>query len=107
MNATVGLSMTKSLTIAYILAVMAIAASSLVAHGLLNRVIARTQTANIIINISGKQRMLSQRIDLFANKVMDGDKAAIPILKSLIGKFEEGDQAIILQNGELELSTIA
>ena len=104
MNAADGLRMTKSLTIAYIVALTAIAASSLVAHGLLDRVIARTQTSSTIINISGRQRMLSQRIDLFAHKVVAGDKAAIPILKGLIDKFEQGHQAIILQNGELGLS---
>lgn len=56
----------NSLTIAYIFALSLIAALSMSAHFILDKVISVQSNAATIINISGRQRMLSQRIGMLS-----------------------------------------
>ncbi|WP_199902571.1 type IV pili methyl-accepting chemotaxis transducer N-terminal domain-containing protein, partial [Azospirillum sp. B4] len=68
---------TRRLTVAYVAALSLIALLSGAVHLLLDHVIAQQRDSGTIINVAGRQRMLSQRIGLLARDFYEGhDEAA-------------------------------
>jgi diguanylate cyclase (GGDEF)-like protein len=58
----------RELTIGYLLALSIIAGLSIVVHVLLESIVADQSSSATIVNVSGRQRMLSQRIAMLANE---------------------------------------
>ena len=58
-------------TVIYLIALLIIAGISITSHVLTGRIIARQQSTALLVNISGRQRMLSQRIARLADEVAD------------------------------------
>ena len=56
---------TKSMTLTYVVSLSIIAILSILVHFMLDRIINEQSDSASIVNISGKQRMLSQRVSLF------------------------------------------
>ena len=56
----------KVLTYTYVISLSVIAMLSIVVHFMLDHVIAEQSTTGKVVNVSGEQRMLSQRVSLFA-----------------------------------------
>ena len=57
----------RRFTLAYVLALASIALLSAISHGVLDNVISAQKDSATVINIAGRQRMLSQRIALLAS----------------------------------------
>ncbi len=103
MDSQQALKVSRNLTFAYMIALTAIAVSSIISHVLLDRVIDKSKTSGAVINISGKQRMLSQRIDIYAHLAVTGNIDAKRVLNQLVDEFENAHNAIIKQDGDLGL----
>ncbi|MBU0631411.1 diguanylate cyclase, partial [bacterium] len=92
----------NSLTIAYIFALSLIALLSMSAHVILDKVISVQSSAATIINVSGRQRMLSQRIAMltchYAVKQNDYNKksllAAITMMEKSHFALTHGDKTL-------------
>jgi diguanylate cyclase (GGDEF)-like protein len=78
----------RRLTRSYIVALSIIAGLTILSHLALAFVVQQNQNAAAIINISGRQRMLSQRIASLAAEYRLGDESAKPPLIAAINQFE-------------------
>jgi hypothetical protein len=63
------------MTITYVISLSIIAGLSIVVHFMLDRIIAEQSDTAIVVNISGQQRMLSQRTSLFALEYLNTGSA--------------------------------
>jgi diguanylate cyclase (GGDEF)-like protein len=77
----------RRLTAYYVAALLVIAALSVASHIVLARVIHQNDGSAAIINLSGRQRMLSQRIASMAAQYRMGDPTAQPVLTQAIAEF--------------------
>lgn len=59
-------------TLTYLIALLIIAAISLCADSVNQKIIARQENTALMVNVAGRQRMLSQRITRIADEVADG-----------------------------------
>jgi len=91
------------LTAAYVIALTLIAILSGGVHLLLDNVIAEQRDAATIINIAGRQRMLSQRIALLGNDLYRGDEAARQPLRDAIALMRRSQDALV-QGNDLGIS---
>ncbi len=96
-------AVTRSLTFRYLAALIAIAAACLVSQGVIQSLLHAVQTDAAVVNVSGRQRMLSQRIAklvyrLAANPDPDVRIALIADLDSSVKTF--GDMHQSLQLGD-------
>lgn len=92
----------RRITFSYVVGLAFIAVLAGCLHLLLEGVIARQNDAATVINVAGRQRMLSQRIALTANILMLHDeREARPLLQEAIALFERQQRA--LQQGDAEL----
>ena len=66
----------RRLTYAYVAGLALIAALSGAVHVLLDNVIVAQSDSATVINVAGRQRMLSQRIGLLAMALHEGDMSA-------------------------------
>lgn len=78
---------TRSLTVAYVLALTLVALMSLVSHLTLRQVLEQHEGAASVVNISGRQRMLSQRIASLSAQWAMGDADARRDLSEAIDRF--------------------
>ncbi|MHB8283296.1 MAG: diguanylate cyclase [Caulobacteraceae bacterium] len=78
----------RLLTLGYIAALTMVAVMSLASHVVLDRTLVAHAGAASVINVSGRQRMLSQRIASLAAQSALGDVAARADLKTAIDDFE-------------------
>ncbi|NEU13065.1 diguanylate cyclase [Methylobacterium sp. BTF04] len=78
---------TRSLTIAYVFALALVALMSLVSHLTLRQVLEQHEGAASVVNISGRQRMLSQRIASLSAQWAMGDADARRDLGETIDRF--------------------
>ncbi|NPD69884.1 diguanylate cyclase (plasmid) [Lichenicola cladoniae] len=78
----------RLLTRYYVTALLIIAGLTISSHLLLTYVLQHNHGTAAIINVSGRQRMLSQRIASLAAQYRLGDKTAHPALVAAIDEFE-------------------
>jgi diguanylate cyclase (GGDEF)-like protein len=86
----------RALTVYYVAALLIIAGLSIASHVLLNYVLRSSEGSAAIINVTGRQRMLSQRIASLTAQIRLGDDAARPDLQKAIGEFETAHDALSL-----------
>ncbi len=91
------------LTAAYVIALTLIAMLSGGVHLLLDNVIAEQRDAATIINVAGRQRMLSQRIALLGNDLYRGDEGARQPLRDAIALMRRSQDALV-QGNDLGIS---
>lgn len=75
------LSVARALTWRYVIALSLVAALSTAAWFSLHQVISAQKHTSAVVNISGRQRMLSQRTALFANLLIIAPKAERPAIR--------------------------
>lgn len=83
------------LTAAYVIALTLIAILSGGVHLLLDNVISEQRDAATIINVAGRQRMLSQRISLLGNDLYQGDETARQPLRDAIALMRRSQDALV------------
>ncbi|MBP7062707.1 diguanylate cyclase [Ferrovibrio sp.] len=92
----------RRITFSYVVGLAFIAVLAGCLHLLLDSVIAKQNDAATVINIAGRQRMLSQRIALTANiLVLHDERGARLLLSDAITLFERSHRA--LQQGDADL----
>ncbi|MEE3623212.1 diguanylate cyclase [Nitrospirillum sp. BR 11752] len=96
---------TRRLTVAYVAALALIALLSGAVHLLLDHVIAQQRDSGTIINVAGRQRMLSQRIGLLARDFYEDhdEQARIPLLQAAAA-MERAHRALLAGNGDLGIT---
>ncbi|MDE1145412.1 MAG: diguanylate cyclase [Azospirillaceae bacterium] len=92
----------RRLTVAYVAALSLIALLSGAVHLLLDHVITQQRDSGTIINVAGRQRMLSQRIGLLAGDYYQGrdERAAAPLLQAAAA-MERAQHALLSGDGAL------
>lgn len=95
---------TRRLTIAYIAALAVVALLSGATHLLLNQVIMQQRDSGTLVNVAGRQRMLSQRIALLASDLRADDAEALPPLREAIRQMARAHMALV-ERDDLGLST--
>ena len=91
------------LTIAYVAGLTLIGVLACTIHILLDSVIVQQRDAGTIINVAGRQRMLSQRIALLATDLNAGDASARELLLDAADQMERSHNALT-QTGDLNFS---
>ena len=66
----------RSTTIIYLVALCIIAGISITSHYLTNRIVAQQESTALLVNTAGRQRMLSQRIIVVAEEIVDGSRGS-------------------------------
>ncbi|MDG3443026.1 GGDEF domain-containing protein [Nitrospirillum amazonense] len=96
---------TRRLTVAYVAALSLIALLSGSVHLLLDHVISQQRDSGTIINVAGRQRMLSQRIGLLARDFYEGhDEAArVPLLQAA-ATMERAHRALLGGTGDMGIT---
>ncbi len=97
----------RSLTIAYATALIIVAAMSLASHVMLSQVLEQSQGAASVVNVSGRQRMLSQRIASLSAQLARGDLSARADLDTAIRQFEAAHRALMEGSRDLHLPSAA
>jgi diguanylate cyclase (GGDEF)-like protein len=88
----------RRLTGSYISALLIIAGLTIVSHLALAYVLQHNKGSAAIINVSGRQRMLSQRIASLAAEYRLGDASARPELMSAIDEFQTNEMNLSSAN---------
>lgn len=87
----------RHMTITYVVSLSIIAALSIAVHMMLDRVIVEQSQTGKIVNISGQQRMLSQRISLFAiDYLSSGERESKERAKTALAKMKSNHQILTL-----------
>jgi diguanylate cyclase (GGDEF)-like protein len=94
---------TRSLTVAYSMALAIVAALSFFSHITINNILHEQEGSAAIINISGRQRMLSQRIASFAAQHALGDPEAKDELIATADRFERYHRALAHGDATLKI----
>jgi diguanylate cyclase (GGDEF)-like protein len=85
---------TRSLTVAYCLALAIVAALSFLSHVTLNGILQEQEGSAAIINISGRQTMLSQQVASLASQYAAGDASRRAELSEAADTFEKFHRAL-------------
>ncbi|MDF2178895.1 type IV pili methyl-accepting chemotaxis transducer N-terminal domain-containing protein [Aliiglaciecola sp. CAU 1673] len=86
----------RYMTLTYVISLSIIAALSLVVHFMLDSVIAQQAKSGEYINISGQQRMLSQRSSLFALEYLEtGNPQAKEIAEDALTRMQQNHQLLL------------
>jgi len=93
-------TVTRGLTAGYLLGLALIAGFSIGVHLLLDHVISQQHDAATIINVAGRQRMLSQRIGMLAADLKLGDTDARQPLLDAMALMQRSQDALV-QGGDL------
>lgn len=96
----------RSLTVAYMLALGIVATMSLASHWTLNTVLKAHEGAASVINVSGRQRMLSQRVSSLAAQYALGDPNARNDLVTAIDQFESAHRKLLDGDDALKLPAL-
>lgn len=91
------------LTIAYFTALSIIAIISIESYFRVNDALHLQRKSAMIINMSGRQRMWSQRIASLAEQYAGGDRAARPALLDAVHEFETAHRRLILGDTALQI----
>jgi len=94
----------KTLTVYYVAALTIIAALSIAGHFVVARQLRLSESTAALINLSGRQRMLSQRIASMAAQYRLGDSGARAELLSSTDAFEQGHRTLLdaIKTGSLD-----
>jgi diguanylate cyclase (GGDEF)-like protein len=90
---------TRALTGYYILALLIIAGLSITSHIVMATVLQDDQGSAYVLNMSGRQRMLSQRIASLAAQYRMGDTTARDALLAAVSSFEAAHSALSRAEG--------
>ncbi|QDL93012.1 diguanylate cyclase [Paroceanicella profunda] len=93
----------KRMTLAYLAGLTLVAVLSSAVHFLLDNIIVQQQDAATIINVAGRQRMLSQRIALLASDFRTGDLEARALMLDAVATMERAQDALI-SGGDLGIT---
>jgi nitrogen-specific signal transduction histidine kinase len=98
----------NKLTFSYIFALILLAILSISSYGILNENIRREKSSAAIVNISGRQRMLSQRIALFCLHLVLAKDTAVrdkirQDLREILSTFEKSHQGLLYGDASLGL----
>ena len=97
----------RALTWRYVIALSLVATLSTGAWISLHLVISEQKSTAAVVNVSGRQRMLSQRIALFSNLLVNAPKAERPLvrgkLKEAIGLMARSHHGLTHGDKEMEL----
>lgn len=85
----------RSYSFYYIIALSIIAVLTIVSHIIVHYTLGKNQGYAALINVSGRQRMFSQRIASLAGQYYAGDKAVHKDLVDTINKFEKAHKQLI------------
>ncbi len=96
-------ALARRLTIAYLVGLTFIALLSGGVHVLLDRAIAQQRDSATVINVAGRQRMLSQRIGLLASDLYHGDASARGPLADAVTVMRRSENALI-NGGDLGIT---
>jgi diguanylate cyclase (GGDEF)-like protein len=88
----------RRLTAAYVLGLTMVACLATVTHFLLNDVIVGQRDSATVINVAGRQRMLSQRIGLLASDLHAGDEGARAALSDAAALMRRSEDALTRGN---------
>jgi diguanylate cyclase (GGDEF)-like protein len=88
----------RNLTARYILALGLIALLTIASHLTLNRVLSEHEGSAAIVNVSGRQRMLSQRIASLAAQLRLGSPTARADMQRAIDLFETAHQQLLIDS---------
>ncbi len=91
----------RKLTASYLAALGLVALLTILSHVTLDKVMAEHEGSAAIINISGRQRMLSQRIASLAAQYRLGSLTAKGDMLSAIDQFEAAHHKLLLESGAL------
>jgi len=94
---------TRFLTISYIAALSIIALLSIASHITLDRVLQTHEGSAAVVNVSGRQRMLSQRIASLAAQYADGDVSARAALIAATDEFADNHRQLVEGNSSRHL----
>ncbi|MEN3977016.1 diguanylate cyclase [Emcibacter sp. SYSU 3D8] len=94
--------MARRFTIGYLVALSSIALLFAISHAMLDNVISDQRDSATVINIAGRQRMLSQRVALLADNLAAGDSSARAPLTRAINLMERSQNALI-HGGDLRI----
>jgi diguanylate cyclase (GGDEF)-like protein len=94
-RAIAGYSIERRLTVAYLLALTIVALLTVVSHLTLEHALRTHDGSAAVINISGRQRMLSQRIASLAAQYALGDAGIRPSLQAALVQFEAAHRRLI------------
>jgi diguanylate cyclase (GGDEF)-like protein len=97
----------RSLTIRYALALGLVAALTIASHITLNRTLAEHEGSAAIVNISGRQRMLSQRIASLAAQTRLGSTTARADLLRAADRFETAHRQLLIDSTQPSGSSTA
>ena len=97
----------RSLTIAYVLALALVAMMSLVSHLTLVQVLEQNEGAASVVNISGRQRMLSQRIASLSAQWAMGNTEARRDLGEAIDLFAAAHASLLTGDAALGLPEVS
>ena len=97
----------RSLVIAYSTALIIVAAMSLASHVMLSRVLEASEGAASVVNVSGRQRMLSQRIASLSAQYAGGDVSARADLVAAVRQFETAHRTLVDGSRESHLPAAA
>ncbi len=87
----------RRLTIGYLAALGLVALLTVASHVTLNRVLAEHQGSAEIVNVSGRQRMLSQRIASLAAQYKMGSPTAKSDLLAAVNQFESAHHKLLAE----------
>ena len=93
----------KRLNISYVAALLVVAILAMVIHILLSDVIEQQRDSSTIVNVAGRQRMLSQRIALLAQDLKNGDDSARELIKSAATLMAQSQRALE-QGGNFDIT---
>jgi len=91
---------TRPLTLSYVVALTLIASLSLAANLTFGRVLKQHQGSAALLNISGRQGMLTQRIASLSTQLSLGDTTVRPDLVSAIDQLERAAQDLLAGDGK-------
>ena len=94
----------RNLIVAFVGALAAIASLTIVSQVLLHKIVGEKSPSARVINIAGRQRMLSQRIGLLAKLYREGDITVKPELLELVTQMETSHLALLKGNIEQNLN---
>ncbi len=89
----------RYMTLTYIASLSIIAILSLVVHFMLDKVIAEQAKSGELINVSGQQRMLSQRISLFTMEyLISGDRYTKTRIEETIFRLKQNHEYLLAEH---------
>ena len=104
------LSIARALTWRYVIALSLVATLSTAAWLSLHMVISEQKSTAAVVNVSGRQRMLSQRTALFSNLLVNTPKAERALirgkLKEAVGLMERSHHGLIHGDKEMGLPAV-